>query len=204
MRDSHRKKADTEDKTADRTAKALERIADVLEWYQKAREEYEREQALAKEEEALVPEEPEVPTEIKLATPEELATNIIDFAKKEFPDDKEINIGRISSMFWTSKGLSRFGETPEIQLKIEKADMLARRQIDKEREIKHKEQIEKEKTGLPSLISSCVDWANDKGLKSVAQADIDAFLLEKGLEVLPETKRSIWTMAKVQMKSKSL
>jgi len=31
----------------------------------------------------------EVPTEIKLATPEELAAKLIDFAKKEFPDEED-------------------------------------------------------------------------------------------------------------------
>jgi len=81
--------------------------------------------------------------------------------------------------------------------------MLAQKQFDAEREVKNKEQLEKEKTELPSLVSSCVDWAKDHGLKRVTQADVDAFLLDKNIELLPQTKRSLYAMANVAIKSKS-
>jgi len=92
---------------------------------------------------------------------------------------------------------------PEIQLKIEKAEMLAQKELEKEREVKERETLEKEKTELPSLVSSCVDWAKDHGLKRITKADIDAFLLEKGIQILPQTQRALYAMANVEIKSKS-
>ena len=146
--------------------------------------------------------EKEVPTEIKLATPEELAAKLVDFAKKEFPDEERIWIRNISQLFWKSKNIERWGLLPEIQLKIEKAEMLAQKQLDNEREIKEKEQLEKEKAELPSLVSSCVDWARERGLKRITKADVEAFLLEKNIEILSQTQRSLYVMANVEIKRK--
>jgi len=146
--------------------------------------------------------EKEVPTEIKLATPEELAAKLVDFAKKEFPDEERIWIRNIAQLFWKSKNIERWGLPPEIQLKIEKAEMLAQKQLDNEREIKEKEQLEKEKAELPSLVSSCVDWAKERGLKRITKADVEAFLLEKNIEILPQTQRSLYAMANVEIKRK--
>ena len=147
--------------------------------------------------------EVEVPTEIKLATPEELAAKLVDFAKKEFPDEDRIWIRNVAQLFWGSKKVSRYGMPPEIQLKIEKAEILAQKQLEKEGEVKEREILEKEKVELPSLVSSCVDWAKDHGLKRITKADIDAFLLEKDIEILPQTQRSLYAMANVEIKSKS-
>ena len=90
----------------------------------------------------------------------------------------------------------------EIQLKIEKAEMLAQKQFETERDVKEREQLEKEKMGLPTLVGSCIDWAKDHGLKRVTQADVDAFLLDKNIDILSQTKRSLYAMANVSIKSK--
>ena len=52
-------------------------------------------------------EEKEVPDEIKSATPEELAAELISFAKKEFPDEERVLIHRVSDLFWGSKNVER-------------------------------------------------------------------------------------------------
>ena len=80
--------------------------------------------------------------------------------------------------------------------------MLAQRQLENEREIKEREQLEREKAELPSLINSCIDWAREHGLKRVTKADIEAFLLEKNIEILPQTQRALYAMVNVQLKSK--
>jgi len=150
--------------------------------------------------------EKEVPTEIKLATPEELAAEMIAFAKKEFPDEDDQYGNRIYSirqLFWQSKNIERYGLPPEIQLKMEKAELLAQAQLKKEREAKEREALEREKAELPSLVSSCVDWAIDHGLTRITKADVEAFLLEKNIEILPQTKRSLYVMAGIEIKSKS-
>lgn len=147
--------------------------------------------------------EMEVPTEIKLATPEELAAKLIDFAKKEFPDEDRIWRRNVAQLFWGSKNVSRYGMPPEIQLKVGKVEMLAQKELEKEREVKERENLEKEKTELPSLVSSCVDWAKDHGLKRITKADIDAFLLKKDIQILPQTQRDLYAIANVEIKSKS-
>lgn len=144
----------------------------------------------------------EIPEEIKSATPEELAAELLSFAKKEFPEEERIWIRDIATLFWRSKNLERWGLPPEVQLKIEKAEMLAQKQLDSEREIKEREQLEKERAELPSLINSCVDWAKERGLKRVTKADIEAFLLEKNIEILPQTQRALYAMVNVQLKTK--
>jgi len=185
----------------DRIVIALERIANILESDRAVPE------GAYKEGEpidvGLGRREVEVPSEIKFATAEELAAKLIDFAKKEFPDDKRIYIRSVSQLFWGQKNISKWDMPPEIQLKIEKTEILAQKQMDAEREVKEKEQLEKEKTELHSLVSSCVDWAKDHGLKRITQADVDAFLLEKNIEILPQTKRALYAMANVAIKSKS-
>lgn len=146
----------------------------------------------------------EVPSEIKFAKAEELAAKMVDFAKREFPDEDRININRVSHLFWSNiKVTNKWNMPAEIQLKIEKAELLAKKQYDYEVELKTKEQLEKEKIELPSLVSSCVDWAKYNGLKRVTQADVGAFLFNKNIEILPETKKSLYQLANVRIKSKS-
>ena len=146
--------------------------------------------------------EVEVPDEIKSATPEELAVELVAFAKKEFPDDENVRIYSISQMFWASKNVTRYGVPPEVQYKIQKAEMLAQKELEKEREIQEKERIEKEKEELPSLVGSCTDWAKEHGLKRVTKADVDAFLMEKNIEITPQTQRSLYAMTNVALRSK--
>ncbi|VVB88959.1 Uncharacterised protein [uncultured archaeon] len=135
----------------------------------------------------------EIPNGIKLSTPEELAAELISFAKKEFPEEDESgSIYIITDFFWRSKNIEKRYLPADIQLKIYKAERLAQKQLNSEREVrgvKEKEQLEKEKPDLSSLVDPCVGWANEQGLKKVTEADVDAFLVEKNIDVSPRTKR---------------
>lgn len=188
----------------DRIVIALERIATCLESSREVDEgEYDESEEIDGLDIGFERPVAEVPSEIRFATAEELAAKLVDFAKKEFPDDERVYIRNVSQLFWGQKNVSKWSMPPEIQLKIEKAEMLAQKQFDTEKEVKNKERLEKEKTELPSLVSSCVNWAKDHGLKRVTQADVDAFLLDKNIEILPQTKRFLYAMANVAIKSKS-
>ena len=80
--------------------------------------------------------------------------------------------------------------------------MLAKKQLDNERKIKESEQLERERAELPSLVNSCIDWVREHGLKRITKADIEAFLLEKNIKILPQTQRALYAMVNVQLKSK--
>ncbi len=148
------------------------------------------------------PQRREVPAHIKSATPEELATELASFAKREFAHEERIWISRAAEFYWEQKGITKWEMPSDIRLKLEKAEMLAQQQIDSEREAELKAQLEKEKTQLPDLVSQCVLWARRQGLSRLTHADIDAFLLEQGIEMLSQTKRAIYSTANVQLKSK--
>jgi hypothetical protein len=146
----------------------------------------------------------EVPVQIKSATPEELAAELVSFAKREFTHEERIWISRAAEFFWEEKGITTKWNIPsDIRLKLEKAETLAQQQIHSEREAELKAQLEKEKAELPHLISQCVVWARKQGLSRLTQADVDAFLLEQEKEILPQTKRAIYATANVQLKSAS-
>lgn len=147
-------------------------------------------------------EEAEVPDWIKTRTAEELAVEILEFKKKEFPEDEYLGLHTISNLFWENKGIEHYQMPSEIRLKINRANILARTQIHREAEKQRKEQMQKEKEGLPSLVSHCNDWARTNGLKRLTLADIDAYIMERNLDILKETRRALYAIANVQLKSK--
>ena len=147
-------------------------------------------------------EEAEVPDWIKTRTAEELAVEILEFKKKEFSEDENLGFHAISNFFWKSKGIERYLMPSDIELKVERANILARREILKETETQKRERLGKEKEELPSLVSHCIDWARTNGLKRLTLADIDAYIMERNLDILKETRRALYAMANVQLKSK--
>ena len=153
---------------------------------------------------AVRTEYPPVPREIQSASAETLASWLVEYAKRELKgEEAEYGISVVSEMFWNSKGLeSRWSVDPETRLKIQKAEMLARSQLQKEQEARKKEQIEVEMSELPSLVVKCVDWARSKGLTNVTKSDIDVFLMEKRLEIMPTTKNALYANTKLELKKK--
>jgi len=147
-------------------------------------------------------EEAEVPDWIKTRKPEELAVEMLEFKRKEFSEDEDLGFHTISNFFWKSKGIERYFMPSDIQLKVERANILARKEILKEADIKKRERLKKEKEELPSLVSQCIDWARTNGLKRLTLADIDAYIMERNLDILRETRRALYAMANVQLKSK--
>jgi hypothetical protein len=143
--------------------------------------------------------EEEISNKIKSSTPEELAAELISFAKKEFPDqedERRVPIHIITGDFWRSKNIERWYLPADIKLKIKKAELLAQKQLEGEREVKEKEK-------MLSLVNPCVDWAKEHGLKKVTEADVIAFLLEREIDLSPRTKkRSLQALVNNIIKSK--
>jgi len=146
-------------------------------------------------------EEAEVPKWLKTSTPEELAVEMLEFKEKEFPDEDKVSFHTLSRFFWDNKGVERFFLPSEAQLKIERANYLAERQIANEEDAKKKKRLAEEKEELPSLVSQCIDWARINSLKRLTLADVDAFIMEKELDLLNETERAMYAMANVKLKS---
>lgn len=153
------------------------------------------------------PVESQVSEKIKLATAEELANELVSFIKKEFPldmtqPDRMTLIG--ADIFWESQGMdpySLFDYPGEIGTKFDKANALALEQLKSEQKVIIVERLEREKADLPSLVKTCADWARDRALKSIINADIDTFCLESNIEILEQTKRSLKAMTNTALHS---
>jgi hypothetical protein len=114
---------------------------------------------------------------------------IFEFAKKE-QTEAGLDYDSASRCFWESKGVRVFLMPSEVQSKMQRADFLARKRA-----------LQDEKDELPSLIGKCVDWTRINNLNKVAIADVDAFLMEKDLHLLRETKRALYSMANLKLKT---
>jgi hypothetical protein len=147
--------------------------------------------------------EPTIPEDIKNATPESLASEYIAFLETEFPDSEPgMLFGNFQLFLETKNLIDRWGLPAELRLKLEKAQILAREEIRKRVETEKKLRLETEKGELPSLVNRCCDWAITKGMNRVTVADVDAFILENEFDLLQETRRALYAMANVQLKSR--
>lgn len=145
-----------------------------------------------------------IPEEIKNATAEDIAKEYIHFVETEFPDSDMHSVLRNFSIFLQTKNLAnRWNLPPDISVKIQKAENLAREIIGKKIEEQHKHQLEQEKKELKSLIENCVTWSRKYNLNKVTYSDIDAFLLENEITILPETRRSLYSMTNLALKKAS-
>jgi hypothetical protein len=146
-------------------------------------------------------EEAEAPKWLKTSTPEEIAVEILDLKKKEFPEEGQFDFHTISHYYWSGKGVESYLMPPQIQVKIQKAEFLAEKEMRREEETQRKERLAKEKEELPTLVSQCVDYARINGLKKLTRADVDTYILEKDLDILQETERAIYAMANFKLKT---
>jgi len=147
-------------------------------------------------------EEMVLPEDLISATPEELATVLIQFIKKEYSDEERIWRHNVILEFLLTKDINIRMLPMEIQLKLEKAERLADKQLTDEKQVKMNEQLDQQKIELPSLVSQCVDWAKEQGLSRITKSDVEAFLMEKNIELLPDIHRKLYSLANVKIKSK--
>lgn len=143
----------------------------------------------------------EVPDWLETKTAEEIAEEILEFKKKTFPEEGHLSIFTVSNFFWEKHGIEQFRMPSEIRLRMQQADTLAQIMARNEQEKMKNERLEKESAELPSLVSRCVDWARTNGLKRLTVADVDAYILERNLDLLKETRRAIYAKTNVELKS---
>ena len=82
-----------------------------------------------------IPVEPEeeVTDDMKSATPEELTAELISFAKKELSGEERMWVRKVSRLFWGGKGVERWLMPPDIRLKMEKAELQTKKNLNKGR-----------------------------------------------------------------------
>lgn len=150
---------------------------------------------------------PPVPKWLKTATAESIAKDILEFKDEQFPngnDDNSFGFGMSSSitrLFWSKKGVQTYWLPPEIQCKIEQADMMVNIQIRKEEDDKRRQRLSTEKEELPSLVGQCADWARLNDLKKLTQGEVESFVQEKELDLLHETIRLLWIRVNLALKT---
>lgn len=143
----------------------------------------------------------QVPKWLKVASPEEIAQQILEFKDEEFKNGEEVRFHMLRNLFWSKKGVEQFFLPPEISMKIQQAEVKAQMQMKKEEDEKKKARLSQERDGLPDIVGQCVDWARTSGLKRLSLSDVDTFTLEKDIDILKETKKSLYSMANVKLKS---
>lgn len=92
----------------------------------------------------------------------------------EFPDELDRVSFRATGLFWESKGVSRhmYPRDPKVELKMEKAESLARNKL-------QQKTLKREKELIPKLVEECAEWARKNGLKKLTKSSLELFLSEK-------------------------
>lgn len=146
--------------------------------------------------------------EIRTITAEKLAEDFVAYANKEFPDEANISyvLSQASFLALTEKGFDERDVLipPDILLKIERAKILARKQMEKERVNKEREQLALEKSKLPEITNNLYDWARANSFNRVTQGEIDAFLLEKEIDLSQKTRHQLQSIANLRLKTRKV
>jgi hypothetical protein len=130
-----------------------------------------------------------IPEGIKSAKPEDLALAWFRFAIGKNPNDVgEWAIERTHSNFWANMNIGQQQLPEEIRQKIKETEALAKRLMQNELATR----LDKEKEVVEALVSDCISWARIQGLSAVTQDNIHDFLKDKGVMLLPESKRELW------------
>ena len=131
-----------------------------------------------------------------IGTAEDLSNEMVEFMESNNPENPQNNFYYVSHLFWENK----FGYNPdyslEDKLKKQKAEDLACAKLTTKKQEKEKQRLESEKAKLPSLVTQCVEWARAKGSKKIFWSDIEAFLMEKDLQLLSITQQDLYRMVK--------
>ncbi|MCW4050563.1 MAG: hypothetical protein NWE89_12595 [Candidatus Bathyarchaeota archaeon] len=95
----------------------------------------------------------------------------------------------------------RFTSEYELDLLADtERDILEKMQLRLENQ--YLERIKQEREELSSLVDQCIDWARAIGLSRLTKADCDTFLMDLDLEILKETKNSLYSLSNTRLKSK--
>jgi hypothetical protein len=142
-----------------------------------------------------------IPEDIKLMSAEELAEELVEYVRKQFPDNVNM-VYSVKDIFWKSKGLEDTWDIPlEIKLKIQQTELLADNKIAEENKKLEKIRLEKEKEQLPDLIEDCITWAQGLGFNKITKSDLDTFLMEREIQLLKFSSDYLHNKVNLRLKS---
>lgn len=137
----------------------------------------------------------EISNDVKSKSVEQLAEELLAFIREEFPES-ETRVGppyEAERLFWETKGLrSPFVEDPEIRIKMERTEILARSILEQEVQKREKELI-------PELVEQCVKWARENGLRKVTKTNVDYFLTEAGRSLSRTSRDTIYNKVNLSL-----
>ncbi|MDE2217310.1 MAG: hypothetical protein KGJ87_09160 [Planctomycetota bacterium] len=135
-----------------------------------------------------------LPKEFEEKPAEEIAREMIEFAYREFPDSLT-DFYHVADAFWQSKGLQPFNSDAKTRLKMDKIKQIAEKQI-------MTSVISKEKEKLPKIVEECVKWAKENGFNKLTRGNLQAFLLEHGLDLSYPTQDALYIKVNFELKKK--
>ncbi len=136
---------------------------------------------------------------LEKATPANIAEEIIEFKNQHFSNER-VSSFDLTRLFWTDKELDNWEIPAKVQLKIEQANLKVQQKLDEIEEAKNRKRLAEEKQKLSTLIKECIDWTNQAGLKKLTLADVDAFILDKNLDIMFETRRALYSKVNIKLK----
>lgn len=128
--------------------------------------------------------------------PNELAKEMVEFAYKEFSDSLT-SFYKVADAFWESKGLNFIGADAKNRIKMERVNQIAEKEV-------MNALVNKEKEQLPKIIENCVSWAKENGFNKLTRSTMQAFLLEKGLDLTSLTQDALYIRVNFELKKKKL
>ena len=137
--------------------------------------------------------EEEVSEEFDKKSAEDLAKELVTFAHKEYPDALLNDMYHIADVFWQAKGFERITKDASTRIKMDKVKRLAEQEI-------RNAVVKKEKEELPRIIEECVAWARDNGFNKLTEGNLQAFLLEKSLDLSYITQNIIYVKVNFELK----
>lgn len=123
-----------------------------------------------------------MPKELRGASAEVIAQELLVFAEKEFPETDVRSLYSVSRLFWERKGLPGFGD-PEAEVLKQKVEGIARSRLEEK-------QGKTEKEKIPQLVTAGIEWAKQYGFPKLTKQNLKAFLAEKE-ESLSKTSEDI-------------
>jgi len=134
---------------------------------------------------------------------DELARELAEYAKRKAGKDsgQGVHASSMAYTFWHNKGLSYRVDSLELQERKDEVEQLAQEFIDKDFYEYMENRIKAEKSELPKLVHSCVEWARKTGSKSITLKDVKFFLLENQVDILEATQRALYLSANYELKA---
>ena len=126
--------------------------------------------------------------------PNELAKEIVEFAYKEFSDSLT-SFYKVADAFWESKGLNFIGADAKNRIKMERVNQIAEKEV-------MNALVNKEKEQLPQIIEDCISWAKENRFNKLTRANMQAFLLEKRLDITYFTQDALYVRVNFELKKK--